>query len=88
MKSSLKQKTNGVKSIKNILKNLSLVKMRLCKISSIFYIQNNGSLFVAKIKGNQKALLSLAKEIEEVSFIDSDFSDEVKSSNRAKYLCV
>jgi hypothetical protein len=38
-------------------------------------------LFVAKVKGNQKDLLNLAKEIEESSSIDSHFCNEVKQSN-------
>lgn len=38
-------------------------------------------MFVAKLKGNQKGLLDLAKEIEESSSIDSDYSHEVKQSN-------
>jgi len=38
-------------------------------------------LFVAKVKGNQKGLLTLAKEIEESSSIDSYFCHEVKQSS-------
>jgi len=36
---------------------------------------------VAKLKANQKELLTLAKEIEEASSIDSYFSSQIKQSN-------
>jgi len=38
-------------------------------------------VFIAKVKKNQKALLSFVKEIEEVSSIDSDYQMQVKQSN-------
>jgi len=38
-------------------------------------------VFIAKVKKNQKALLSLVKEIEEVSSIDSDYQMQIKQSN-------
>jgi len=38
-------------------------------------------VFIAKVKKNQKSLLSLVKEIEEVSSIDSDYQMQIKQSN-------
>jgi len=43
-------------------------------------IEDSKSLFVAKVKSNQKGLFTLIKEIEESSSIDSHFFSEVKQS--------
>jgi hypothetical protein len=45
-------------------------------------IQMNDSVFVAKVKENQKGLSSFVKEIEEVSSIDSHFTHTVKQSGQ------
>lgn len=44
-------------------------------------IQEDSSLFVAKVKNNQKYLLTYIKEVEESSEINSHFSSHIKQSN-------
>ena len=55
--------------------------MHLTPKKTLEKASKSGSKFIAKLKSNQKTLLSLAKEIEEVSSIDSSFQMEVKQSN-------